>query len=511
MNKFTQPFKRSRSFDQSSYALGPCWIHEKKATTGTPELDGHVYQSGESRTMANAVIGLLNLAKESAIVCTFLLSDDEVVEAIEKAAKRGIRIYLLLSTEARLAKEPGEGEFEKHVLEEHKRMLRRLANGLVLIRSASHYHAKFVIIDPNTAYPAGVLLTANLTREALVRNEELAVRLSPDEAKAVLPFVKWAMWEEAEHEMTDANDRLKAVKPLKLIEPPPMHDRVLVTTSFGRSIQDTILKLIDEASQRIIMSSFGWEAGHPVVEALCDKARNGVKVVVLARTRPAAMPALQALTEAGVLVYGFKWLHAKAIWTDRKTAMIMSANIQHDGLDRGFELGLLLSGSRSDSLRSLLEAWQEKAPWRLSTTSRAGEVLGHVKIWDGRQLKDEQIRTYIEHDLGNVQASCLTSMDKVEPRFPNREKVPPVAHEIRYTWSVVPPVLSKGSKEQFQPSSNKASKSNGSPERISYSPPLFKEPNNRLVVAIRSPDELNAAKTLASKVGAESVVLFKGQ
>ena len=61
--------------------------------------------------------------------------------------------------------------------EQHQDMLNRLG-GFALFRSAPHFHAKFVLSDPGKRDGAGLLLTANLTKEALERNQELAVELT---------------------------------------------------------------------------------------------------------------------------------------------------------------------------------------------------------------------------------------------------------------------------------------------------------------------------------------------
>src|SRR5262245_33788150 len=80
--------------------------------------------------------------------------------ALIEAAKRGVRVYLLVATEARLDKEiRSDDSFGIKTVEEHKRLLDRLA-GWVYVRSAEHFHAKFVVADPKSR-PHGVLLTAN--------------------------------------------------------------------------------------------------------------------------------------------------------------------------------------------------------------------------------------------------------------------------------------------------------------------------------------------------------------
>ncbi|TOF34167.1 hypothetical protein CGJ28_21700, partial [Vibrio parahaemolyticus] len=80
------------------------------------------------------------------------------------------------------------------------------------------------------------------------------------------------------------------------------------------------------SSQELMISSFGWQKDHEVIDAICEKAKQGVKVTILSRVRPSSMPSLIKLAEAGAEVFGFKWLHAKAIWNEHNHGMIMSAN-----------------------------------------------------------------------------------------------------------------------------------------------------------------------------------------
>ena len=296
----------------------------------------------------------------------------------------------MLASEARLDDEPSDGEFGQRVLAEHKDMLGRLG-GWVLIRSAPHFHAKLVLVDPE-ASPAGMLLTANLTKEALGRNEELAVVLRPNEVKEAAELVRWAMWEDAKHELVEPGN-FRAVKPIGSVGHPAPLPHVLATTSFATQLQAESVDLIDSASEKLIVASFGWAADHPVVERLCERTRDGLELTVLARVRERSMPALVALAGAGARVIGFKWLHAKALWADSGRALVMSANIEKHGLDEGFELGLKLEGEQAEELRMRLEGWSNQAAWELRLKPALGEVARDVRVWYENQLHDPRRET----------------------------------------------------------------------------------------------------------------------
>lgn len=482
--------------DQRDHTLPAAWVRKSAEAIFASNQGLDTFESSPNREMANAITALLADAQEKVVLSSFLLADKGVEDAILTAAKRGVRVYILIASEARLGKEDGEGEFDKRVLAQHKSMLERLG-GYALFRSASHFHAKVVITDPDTC-PAGILLTANLTQEALQRNEELAIRLTEDEISGFVRLLRWAMWETAEHELAEPT-RFRAVKPLGRVAHPELCESVIATTSEINSIRDAVLDAVGAARSRIVVSSFGWDEDHQVVKSLCTRAREGVAVTILARIRPTSMAALLKLAEAGARVYGFKWLHAKAIWTDAGQALVMSANLQSDGLDRGFELGVRLRGGRADEILLRLSRWQSMASWQLFPKPRLGDVVGVAKLWRGVQFDDVEVCPEKDVYLGNVIADSAEALQAPRPDLP-KESGLSLAHQLKCAWTVSAPVLAAKSKEQ-----KRQGKDEDQPEE--YFPPAFKEPKGRLVIAISSSDELQAAKDVMAEVGASAIVL----
>lgn len=481
--------------DQRETELPPSWLSTHSTASAGDELGQAVHIIGRKRKVAERLADLLSRARDMAVVSSFLLADEGTELALLEAAKRGVRVYVMLATEARLGKEDSDGEFDNHVLSEHKKMLQRLA-GHVLFRSAQHFHAKVVIIDPHTA-PQGMLLTANLTEAALSRNEELAVDLTADEARHAAELLGWAMWETAEHEMLDPRDRLRAVKPMGSFEHPDVP--LPATTPERTELRWQALEVIDSAERELMVASFGWDADHPVVQQLCKRAEAGVNVTVLARVRPSSMPALLKLQEAGATVYGFKWLHAKAIWADSGRALVMSANLQRDGLDKGFELGVHLTGERASELHTRLRDWASAAKWKLEHQSRLGDVLGDAKIWQNGGFTDITVVPSMPLTLADRTAASADNLVADRPPLPNMDLLQRPAHELVCTWNVKAPTLHKKAKEKFRPTEKGKGKE-------SYQPAVYKV-NSGLVVAIKHPEELDAALALKEELSASAIVL----
>jgi cardiolipin synthase len=428
----------SKIVDQRDLELPPSWIdRSEKNDSVIFNNQGLVVISGTDRELSNRVISQLNSAKEMVVMCSFLLADKEIEDAIATTAKRGVRIYLMLASEARLENEPGEGNFEQKVVKQHKEMLKRLG-GKVLIRSAPHFHAKVILVDPYTANANGFLLTANLTKEAIERNEELGVELTSIEIKEAAEYLRWAIWESSDHEILDSKN-FNSVKPLNTVDyPKAINESVFFTTPQSTALKSKLLEVIMGAKSRIVISSFGWEENHDVVTALSNKANKGIKVTVLARLRNTAMPALIQLQNAGVEVLGFEWLHVKSIWTDKNEALVMSANIENHGLETGFEIGVFLTDDRQVLVFNALNHWMSKAPKMLLSNPKVGDVMGHIRIWKDGKLNNIVIAKESTVTLKSIDVPSDKSIDK-EPKFPSLNWVEHPYHQIKYEWINIAP------------------------------------------------------------------------
>lgn len=481
--------------DQRELILPPTWMQRESTSLPTRELGKVVHLTGRERKIVERILKLISGAEEMVVFSSFLLADEEIESALLLAAQRGIRVYAMIASEARLGRPETNDDFDKLVVDQHKRLLKRLG-GHILFRSASFFHAKVIVTDPKIN-PRGLLLTANLTKEALSRNEELAVELLPQQAKEVAEMLGWAMWELAEHELLDPNGSFRSVKPLEVRKHP--HIILPSTTPQGTFLKKRALELIDSAQHRLIVSSFGWDKDHQVVQRIAQRAKEGVEVVVLARVRPAAMEALLFLAESGATVYGFNWLHAKAIWVDADVGLIMSANLQADGMDRGFEVGVVLEGESARELEERLATWIDQAPWRLLSKPKLGSVSGNCRVWLQNTLQEYKVTDTKTISVGSFDAESAEHMVVATPRLPPAGALPHPAHKIVATWTVNPPMLPKNAKEVMK-------KSNGKSVPEPYTPPLF-EQNGRKLIAISHLDELELAKKLRTETKANAIVL----
>ena len=346
-------------------------------TGGGAEWVRNPSYAGRKEDSTGRVTEIIDKAREVLAASTFLLADDGVAGALLRASGRGVRCYLLLAAEARLRRDEGT-EFERKARERHVQTLGRL-QGSVLVRSADEFHAKAVVADPMSDAPRGILMTANLTEEALGRNQELFVDLGAGEAREAGMVLREALWERATHEL--AGGDLRSCRPLGKVAPAAT-DRILQGGSRPQ-LRDKICGMLDAGPKRVAAASFGWDKSHPVVDRLCRLAREGADVTILARSgRPAALGALERLRSAGARVAGFRWLHAKAVATESE-AVVMSANIEPQGLDRGFEMGIALGGKRAARVAGMLGRWAANPEFEMAEKRAKGKEKAERS--DGRR------------------------------------------------------------------------------------------------------------------------------
>ncbi|MDF4999658.1 phospholipase D-like domain-containing protein [Vibrio parahaemolyticus] len=520
----------SKTVDQSNVRLPPVWSHNGVSKReAVAETQSDLFISGEKRELASYVIDLINNARESVVLSSFLLADTIIEDAIFDATERGVRVYLMLACETRLEGDVPDDDFGKECLLQHTKMLKRLG-GRVVVRSASHFHSKVVLVDAlpgNTPHVAkGVLLTANLTREAFERNEELAVCLSSEEVQETVKLLKWAMFEYAEHEMLD-NSEFSATSTQNVIAFPNDLKRIVCTTDSQHSLKAHVLKLINESSQELMISSFGWQKDHEVIDAICEKAKQGVKVTILSRVRPSSMPSLIKLAEAGAEVFGFKWLHAKAIWNEHNHGMIMSANLQEHGLDTGFEIGVTLDGERAKLINQCLVGLLGNSTSdirKLLLNSMLSSHVGEIQYWQDGRLQSLVISSTEIKEIPSLIAECLTDLE-LEPEFPVTNWKSSPSCLVEYKWQVLPPELPVNCKEVLweekqeisheneEQVSTKANRKKKKPKmkviKHSYEPKVYQVGNRKLIAVSESDDLAGAIRLKTESFPTASIVLKK--
>ena len=275
-------------------------------------------------------------AKKSVWLEIYLLTDRNVIRALEEAANRGVDVRVML--------EPhpfGGGGSPARTMDQLK------AAGAKVEASSPSFaltHEKGMIIDGTAAY----IMTSNFSRAALggssgsssFRNREYdVVDTNPQDLQAVSAIFQ-ADWDRTIAQLNDSN-----------LVVSPVNSRNAFTT------------LISSAHSTLLVEAE--EMNDPGIEqALANAAQHGIKVQVILPSPSGSGSSsnsngIATIKQGGVQVREDPrlYMHAKIIVVDGQKAFVGSENISTQSLDRNRELGILVSDA--GVLHTLSQTFQQ--------------------------------------------------------------------------------------------------------------------------------------------------------
>ncbi len=435
--------KEQNNSYQYEYTIPAHWKERRHRKIDSTTFSTVIQIGNESDDFHKLLIGAIKSAKHTVMLCSFILSDTRIIKSIINASERGVRCYLLFSTDAQLEKEykDEQSDFDKKTLEEHKMMLSKLT-GKVLARTSEHLHAKFLLIDPTTENKKGFLSTANFTKEALTRNQEIGIILDKDETSSLFNLFRKGFWLESKQELTRIGhwDDVKTIK-LKDIS---AKDAIINTSYSSRTLKEEISKLIKNASSELIISSYSFDIKHEIAQDLINFCKEK-KLTILTRPKEKNYPFVEAAAKNGVRILAYKYLHAKFIMdSENELGIVMTANFEKRGLDEGFEVGIKLSNNSLSELEEIAKNWIESAPleWKEKQSVQDCDV-GFIQIPKGRDILKKEIIAEFFDDQGKRETKDLSEMNKLLKEKPVttkkfEDKIP---KKITVTRTIVPPKL----------------------------------------------------------------------
>lgn len=375
-NKFTGLIEDVEIQETVSYGsenLGPCWLSQNngagKREWITNFIQGdkrNIIVASEEKELLDHLIKMVDEAKEIVCISTFLIQKSGLTDALLKAAERDVRVYLLTAQKEDLITASDElSEWETMLIEEHKDILDSFA-GNVLVRTALHFHAKFILIDPKSQSTQGLVMTCNATVNAMCgKNMEIAATLTPSEITSYFSQFIRGFWEEANHELLKKGE-LAAVKDVdfKMNLGEITHP---ATCSDEYSLKDAIVKIIDNAHKKLVITGWSFDKDHEVVRALFSALQRGVKVNIYTKPNYRNTEALIDLLKNGAKIVGHERYHAKLILSDGSNGLVTTSNYTKKGLDEGFEVSVTLGANEIGLVQDVIDHWNEKCDWMLAS------------------------------------------------------------------------------------------------------------------------------------------------
>lgn len=250
------------------------------------------------------VVRLIDGARRSVDVEVYLLTERDVLAALERAQARGVSVRVMLEPHPY-----GGGAGNREAFD-------RLAGDRIAVKPTRHRfkytHEKAIVVDDAVA----LISTANFTHSAFTHNREYGyVDRAPQDVREIAAIFT-ADWQR--QPVTPSVPRL-------VVAPDNARTKLLALI---RSATRT-LRVQDEAC-----------SDPEVIAALQDRMRAGVAVTVqLQEARE-----VKRLAQKGLPVRRMRghYLHAKAIVADDARAYVGSVNLTENSLDHNRELGILL-------------------------------------------------------------------------------------------------------------------------------------------------------------------------
>jgi len=307
--------------------------YQSNCTTGSGVHGVQVFVEPDAGE--HPITDAIGAAKKSVWLEMYLLSDRNVIRALEEAAARGVDVRVMLEPHPVGSGSPAST------------MDQLRAAGAKVEDSDPSFaltHEKGMIIDAATAY----IMTSNFTRSALgsysvssgYDNREYDIVDTNTQDVQAVSAIFQADWNRTTAQFNDSN-----------LVVSPVNSRSDFTTLIN-SAHKTLLIEAEEMNDTAIE------------QALANAAQHGVQVQVIlpspqGSSSDSNSQGIAAIKQGGVQVREdpHLYMHAKIIVVDGQKAFVGSENISTESLDQNRELGIIVSDS--GVLNTLQQTFQQ--------------------------------------------------------------------------------------------------------------------------------------------------------
>jgi cardiolipin synthase len=494
--------KETQEVDYGNLNLGDVWTKKESITTqmlpSEFKLSNRIIfpiPSADKEALVKYLTNMVNQATNVICLSSYMIQKSDLTTALLTAASRGVRVYILTAGEEELERVDTDiDDVDKEKVEGYKSLLNQMA-GQVLIRTAKHFHAKFLLVDPKRENQKGVMMTCNATVDAMTgRNLEAAMTLNSSEIVSFFSQFTRAFWLEAKHELLTAgrlDDILEHPKSISFQQ--VTHP---ATLSGYVSLRERVKSLIDTAEKTVIITGWSFGANHPILESLARAAERGVIVKVFTRVAFGNTESLVTLVTKGITVQGHDRYHAKMVIVDSNKALLMTSNFTEKGLDSGFETGIELQGDEIQTLNAIINQWEHLCEWKLchNLTLKATTTQIRKKNPATKKMDTIEVNNSITKELA---PHTITSLDNTQykPSFdqfnPNTVGSSKLFKKVIYAWRLIPPVLPTRAQPLHQ-----------AKEKL----PVYRMPSGESFVTVKNWEDIEPAKPIAAKWKAKIVL-----
>lgn len=408
----------------------------------------NIWFAGKKRIFEKRIAKYIENAKEIVIICSFLLEQTEIIDAILKIVKNSVRVYIITASENQLEKSYQlESEIEDERVAAHILLLKNLRKKC-LIRSAPNFHAKYILIDPKLNSRLGFISSANFTKHALSSNIEIGVQLNEEQISDLFNSFCYTFWYESKHEYL-REDSLSAVRdaPIGFINKPDLTH--IICPKSNNDFELNLTRLIENSHGDIYISTYSIDSNNSVFKIILNQLKNGRKIYIYVRPRKKDLDSLLELEQAGAIIRGHRLLHFKCLLIDEdidKNGIIFTGNLTKQSFESSYDVGIFLNSQQSKTTLEILKSWRYLIPAIFFGNVSISEIpIGKYWEWTPGKIEFE-IKQLVVQDLGTFEGDTIESYQSFKPNYEILNEIRDNIKEIHILWRVTPPILPKDAK-----------------------------------------------------------------
>jgi hypothetical protein len=380
-----------------------------------------IYTNLGDRTIQQKAVEIINSTQDFVCISSFLFENDtQICKALYEVSKNGKQVYILIASQ-HLVDAIKEGDEDRESNKGHIAFLNEAGQGYMFIHSGD-VHSKFILVDPNGPNPQGLLSTANLTERALTKNNELGIVLNPKQVKDLFSQFVYGFFSVNTTEYRfDPETKKARLEPISSIPRDlAISQEVIWTTANSNTIGINISKIIKDYSpdDEILISCWNFVLDNAVSQAILSKIGSNCKFLIHNSSKN--WDGITKMLEKGVNVRCNALQHAKFILT-KSIAVVFSANIEFQGLEKGFESGAILTDpSELEALRKIFMWWFDNA----EEIGMYNQFIGQLQAKKVKILSDSILQQSKSAKGGRIDLSPI----RIEPESK--------ADEQKITWAL---------------------------------------------------------------------------
>jgi phosphatidylserine/phosphatidylglycerophosphate/cardiolipin synthase-like enzyme len=311
--------------------------------------------------LKNEILKMIKEATSVLKICSFILTDKEIFNAIlHKAKETQVAVFLLtqldstkLENSLSLADFVTEEEIKENPARTHLKHIKQLYDIGVHVRASHSAHSKFIVADRTI----GFITSANLTTPSLTFNTESGAYLDKKSSKELdklfdVIFLQGTTYKQflgSKKKSKILVVQSEANIDISLLPKSEFSNLRYTCETLSSNLLNEIITIINQANEYLYLSTYsitGLNSLEELLQSIKRATKRGVSVFIFCRGmnyRNDHLEGVSKLFEIGCEIYADVFNHSKGV-INESTGMIFTANIDgNHGLNNGFEVGYILN------------------------------------------------------------------------------------------------------------------------------------------------------------------------